>query len=142
MTEERNDQSDHISGASVDLSCHPWVDLGPTSGLYPGLRRVVRVGGTSVLVHVESDGIFAIENSCPHYQVDLRNGQRRHGYVECPWHHWLINIRTGECLHNPRSAARTFQVVTTAAGADGDRTLIIGNDVLDAIVEGPGHQRA
>jgi nitrite reductase (NADH) small subunit len=73
------------------------------------------IGDRSVLVHVESDGVFAIENVCPHYEVALSTGRRRGGYIECPWHHWLIDVRTGECMHNPRIATRTF-VVTECDG--------------------------
>jgi 3-phenylpropionate/trans-cinnamate dioxygenase ferredoxin component len=87
------------------------VVLGKVEDLYPGWRRTVTVGGVSVLVHVEADGVFAIENACPHYQVALNTGRRRGNYVECPWHHWLIDVRTGECLHNPRISAKTFTVI-------------------------------
>jgi nitrite reductase/ring-hydroxylating ferredoxin subunit len=89
----------------------PIVVLGPTGSLFPGWRRTVQVGKTSVLVHCEDDGIYAIENSCPHYQVPLNTGRRRGAYQECPWHHWLIDIRTGLCLHNPRIGARRYQVM-------------------------------
>jgi nitrite reductase/ring-hydroxylating ferredoxin subunit len=112
------------------------ADLGPRSALYPGMRRVVTVGRTSVLVHIEDDGIFAIENTCPHYQVELSPGLRRHGYVECPWHHWLINVRTGECLHNPRIAARTFRVEII-----NDHVIIVGDPSLDRPLAGPAHLR-
>jgi nitrite reductase/ring-hydroxylating ferredoxin subunit len=112
------------------------ADLGPAVDLYPGMRRVVQIGQTSVLVHVESDGIFAIENSCPHYQVELNLGVRRLGYVECPWHHWLINVRTGECLHNPRQQARTLPV-TIVAG----RAIVAGDPTRDTPHEKPAHLR-
>lgn len=115
---------------------HLFADLGPRTALYPGMRRVVTVGRTSVLVHIEHDGIFAIENTCPHYQVELSPGARRHGYVECPWHHWLVNVRTGECLHNPRIQARTFPVVIV----DGN-VMVIGDPSRDRPLAGPAHLR-
>ncbi len=94
----------------------PLTVLGRVNELHPGWRRTVRVGAVSVLVHVEEDGVYAIENACPHYQVALDPGRRRGGFVECPWHHWLIDIRTGECMHNPRVKAPTY-VVTIEDGA-------------------------
>jgi nitrite reductase/ring-hydroxylating ferredoxin subunit len=90
--------------------------LGRVEDLQPGWRRTVNVGFVSVLVHVEDDGVHAVENACPHYQVALSTGRRRGGYIECPWHHWLIDIRTGECMHNPRIKAPTF-VVTIEDGS-------------------------
>jgi nitrite reductase (NADH) small subunit len=86
------------------------VVVGNVQDLYPGWQRAVQVGFVSVLVTVEKDGVYAIENACPHYQVALSTGRRRGGYVECPWHHWLIDIRTGECMHNPRITASTYEV--------------------------------
>jgi nitrite reductase (NADH) small subunit len=112
-----------------------FAHLGPATDLYPGMRRTVNVGRTSVIVHVEQDGIFAIENACPHYQVELSAGVRRHGYVECPWHHWLVNVRTGECLHNPRIGARTFPVEVI------DGNVIVVGDDRDSPVAGSTHLR-
>lgn len=105
----------------------PFVVLGNRTDLFPGWRRTVTVGSTAVLVHAEADGVHAIADTCPHYQVALHTGRRRGDYVECPWHHWLINLRTGECMHNPRIKNRTFDVVL-----HNDQWVVFGDPDLDA----------
>jgi 3-phenylpropionate/trans-cinnamate dioxygenase ferredoxin component len=109
--------------ADVEAPC---AVLGPVGSIYPGWRRSVRVGQTSVLVHCESDGLFAIENACPHYQVPLDTGRRRGAYQECPWHHWLIDVRTGVCMHNPRIKARSFSVIERHG-----QHVVVGDSQLD-----------
>ncbi len=84
-----------------------------SADLAPGTRRRVPfpVGMKSVLVVVESDGIFALENSCPHHGSSFDGGELTKSHVVCPWHFWKVDFRTGECLHNPSICARTFPVV-------------------------------
>ncbi len=125
--------SEHLDGHQLR---RPSAELGPAADLYPGMRRVTMVGTTSVLVHVENDGIYAIENSCPHYQVELSRGVRRSGYVECPWHHWLIDVRTGECLHSSRQRTRVLSVEIV----DGC-VFVLGDESLDLGVPDEPHLR-
>lgn len=73
----------------------------------PGSRRLVTVDGRRILVVVDGDGVHALLDECPHYGVPLSDGRLRNGVVECPWHGWRFDVRTGECLHN-RSAVTTF----------------------------------
>ncbi len=108
----------------------PFAVIGRAGDLYPGWRRALTVGRTTVLVCVEEDGIHAIADTCPHYEVALHNGRRRGDYIECPWHNWLIDVRTGECMHNPRIKNRTFDVIQH----DGT-WFVMGDPSLDAQVE-------
>lgn len=57
---------------------------------------------------IEADGAFALENACPHYGVPLSDGRLANGFLECSWHSWRIDVRTGGCLHNPRTRVETF----------------------------------
>jgi nitrite reductase/ring-hydroxylating ferredoxin subunit len=107
-----------------------YVVLGHERDVVPGWRRMIQLGITTVLVHAEPDGVHAIANTCPHYEVALHTGRRRGDYVECPWHHWLINIRTGECMHNPRIKNRTFDVVLHR-----EHWVLVGDPHLDAVPE-------
>lgn len=87
--------------------------VAPAADLAPGMRRRVAfpVGMKSVMVVVEADGIFALENSCPHHGSSFDGGELTTTHVVCPWHFWKVDFRTGECLHNPSVRARTFSVI-------------------------------
>lgn len=113
----------------------PFAVVGSVADLYPGWRRAVMVGRTSVLVCVEEDGVHAIADTCPHYEQALHYGRRRGGYIECPWHHWLIDVRTGACMHNPRIANRTFPVIQREG-----QWIVLGDPCLDAqLADGVTH---
>jgi nitrite reductase/ring-hydroxylating ferredoxin subunit len=70
----------------------------------------------SALILLEGDDVVAIRNACPHYGVDLISGYRNHGWIECPWHGWRIDIRTGQCLHLEREKVDTFTITIDEAG--------------------------
>src|SRR3954462_1430482 len=53
---------------------------------------------------------YAIENFCPHKGAPLADGHLSAHTIECDWHGWRFDLRTGECLTN-RSALETYEVV-------------------------------
>jgi nitrite reductase (NADH) small subunit len=89
------------------------LPVGPAADLAPGMRRRISypVGMKSAMVVVEDDGIWAMENSCPHHGSSFDGGELSQTHVTCPWHFWKVDFRTGSCLHNPAVRARTFAVV-------------------------------
>lgn len=42
-----------------------------------------------------ADGLFAIDNSCPHQEGDLHQGRVSQGVVYCPLHHWRFRLCDG-----------------------------------------------
>lgn len=86
------------------------VPVAPVGQLVAGMRRVVTVGDRRILVLVEDDGPHAVLDACPHHGASLRDGRWSRATIECPWHGWVFDVRTGKCLHGPSRAA-TFPVV-------------------------------
>ena len=56
----------------------------------------VRLGGHPVALFALADGVYATNNNCPHMGALLTHGCVVQGYVECPMHHALFDIRTGD----------------------------------------------
>lgn len=48
-----------------------------------------------------AQGLFAVDNTCPHYPVDLHSGEVVDGRVICPWHRRRFSLETGHCGHEP-----------------------------------------
>lgn len=90
------------------------VRVGPVDDLAPGMRRRVTIPGTrrTILVLIERDGVYALENACPHHGSTFDGGAVTPTHVVCPWHQWRIDFRTGECFHNPFVKTPTYPVVT------------------------------
>jgi len=92
-----------------------------------GGRKLVDVKGRQIVLFNLSGEFFAISNKCPHQGGSLSHG-RLTGFVEskmpgeytytrqgevlqCPWHAWEYDIRTGKSWCDPRRVmARKFDV--------------------------------
>lgn len=84
--------------------------VGPKSALRPGERRRVQLGAISVMVVALGDEVCAIDEACPHHGASMFDGRQIGECIECPWHHWQIELRTGEVLGWSRGLPPRFVV--------------------------------
>ena len=59
--------------------------------------------GRWIALYRLDDGYFATQNLCTHAAALLSNGEIVDGYIECPAHHGLFEIRTGKAAGSPVS---------------------------------------
>jgi len=81
-----NDAAQSISVASI-------TELGSGSCVLAELPD-----GRELAVFNVSGEYYAIDNSCPHRGASLADGRVCDYVVECAWHGWEFDLRTGECL--------------------------------------------
>jgi nitrite reductase/ring-hydroxylating ferredoxin subunit len=75
-------------------------------------RDVIGVAceGRRVALYRLGDGVFATSDICPHLGASLSQGCIVEGFVECPLHFALFDIRTGAAEGGVTTrAVRTFQ---------------------------------
>ena len=53
---------------------------------------------------------YATDNFCPHKGAPLASGKLCDHVIECDWHGWEFDVRTGECLTVPERI-ETYLVV-------------------------------
>ena len=54
---------------------------------------------------------FAVSDSCTHEGISLSKGQIKNNKIECPWHHYLFDIKTGVCLtDNSCANIKVYQI--------------------------------
>jgi nitrite reductase (NADH) small subunit len=83
--------------------------------------RCVKNGDTTIAVFRTADnGIFAIEDKCPHKNGPLSQGIVHDGCVTCPLHNWVISLETGKAQGADEGTVRTWPV-----RLDGE-TILIG----------------
>ena len=76
-----------------------FVKIATRGEIAPGQMKVAEIDGVAVVV-VNLDGdYFAFEAICPHRDGPLHLGYLWGDSIECPWHHYLYDIRTGENLY-------------------------------------------
>ena len=67
--------------------------------LPPGSCKSVELPQEREIALYNVDGEFyAIENFCPHKGAPLSEGILCDRVIECCWHGWQFDLRTGECL--------------------------------------------
>src|SRR6476661_5154464 len=77
----------------------------------------VAVDGRRVAVYRLGESYFATSDVCPHAGAPLSRGCVVEGYVECPMHHALFDIRTGAADGSVTARALpTFPVKTEGGG--------------------------
>lgn len=80
------------------------------SDVPPGECRPVEVGTMSLALCNVGGTIYALDNACPHAGGPLGEGFLDGECVECPWHGWRFDVRTGERLENPEIKVERFPV--------------------------------
>ena len=95
--------------------------------LPPGERREIGVGGEYGIVVFNIGGrLYALRNKCPHKGGPLGLGplrphvvgegvgqwvyEREGEIIQCPYHHWEFDVRTGRALCDPGLRAKTYRV--------------------------------
>ncbi|MCA1593795.1 MAG: Rieske 2Fe-2S domain-containing protein [Acidobacteria bacterium] len=67
-------------------------------------------GGELALYHVGGD-FFCLENFCPHKGAPLADGNLQDHAVECDWHGWRFDFRTGACINRPGEDVESYEVL-------------------------------
>jgi len=89
----------------------PYIDTSLKLESVPvGESRCVQVGDAQVGLFHRPEGLFAIDNYCPHRGAPLHDGMVTDGYVTCPWHQWQFQLDDGVCLNIPKVQVATYPV--------------------------------
>ncbi|HET8575631.1 MAG TPA: Rieske 2Fe-2S domain-containing protein [Methylomirabilota bacterium] len=88
------------------------VPLGDFSRLQEGQATTAFAEGERIAI-VRFDGaLYALSNACPHQNGPLGEGRVRDGYLECPWHGYQFDPRTGQSPPGFSDFVPTYPIVT------------------------------
>lgn len=88
------------------------VTVGRVEDVPPGGAATVELEGGAELALFNAGGAFyAVANSCPHRGAPLASGNLCGATVECDWHGWRFDLKTGACLTRASDAVETYEVV-------------------------------
>ena len=73
----------------------PWMRAAPLAALDGRDVVGVEVAGQRLAVYQLDGAVYATTDRCPHAGAPLSRGCVVDGYIECPMHHALFDIRTG-----------------------------------------------
>ena len=96
-----------------------FLDIAATSDVPLGRARAFQAGGQTVALYHTASGFFATDNVCPHRGGPLAEGDLIGDEINCPWHLWGFDVKTGLCAGNREIAVATHEV-----RVEGDRILV------------------
>jgi nitrite reductase/ring-hydroxylating ferredoxin subunit len=70
--------------------------------LTPGRPTLVTANGTPVVLVRVGDQVHALGERCAHQGGPLSEGKLSGTRLACPWHGWMYDVRTGQCLFPAR----------------------------------------
>jgi NAD(P)H-dependent nitrite reductase small subunit len=71
---------------------------------------VGRLGVRKVAVVQRGEKYYAFKDTCPHAGSPLSKGTVETQTIECPRHHWVFDLESGECLDQPLYCLRLYDV--------------------------------
>ncbi len=88
------------------------VPLGDFSWLPEGQATTASAGGERLAIVRFEGALYALSNVCTHQNGPLGEGCVREGYLECPWHGYQFDPRTGESPPGFDDRVPTYRIVT------------------------------
>ena len=71
----------------------------------PGAPHLVEAEGTRLVLVRVGEQVHAIGDTCVHQGGPLSGGKLTGNRLACPWHGWMYDVRTGQCVFPPRGTA-------------------------------------
>jgi nitrite reductase/ring-hydroxylating ferredoxin subunit len=75
------------------------VEAGRVEDITEGSCKTIELpAGRELALYRVNGEFYATENFCPHKGAPLAEGTLCGHVIECDWHGWQFDVRTGECL--------------------------------------------
>ncbi len=71
----------------------------------PGQLRLIEVNGARVVLARVGHAVYACGDTCAHRGGPLSEGKLSGIRLACPWHGWIYDVRTGQCVFPGRGAS-------------------------------------
>lgn len=89
--------------------------VGHLDDLAVAAMKMVKVDGHRVCLVRTKDGVFALDQACPHEGYGLTTGELDGELITCAWHNWKFRVTDGSCVLGEEDV-RTHPVDVAADG--------------------------
>jgi len=70
-----------------------------------GTPTLVEAQGTPVVLVRVGDDVYACSDVCTHQGGPLSDGKLSGTRLACPWHGWMFDVKTGQCVMPSRGGS-------------------------------------
>ncbi|HET6696343.1 MAG TPA: Rieske (2Fe-2S) protein [Gaiellaceae bacterium] len=88
----------------MEQAAERWLTV--PADVLAGDRAVVEADGREILLIRVAGQLHAFDNACPHEGNPLVDGDVLGDQLECAYHAWRFDLRTGACLYGDEPATR------------------------------------
>ena len=81
-----------------------------------GQPKLVELEGLRVVLARVGDLVYACGDVCAHRGGPLGEGKLSGARLACPWHGWMFDVRTGQCVFPGRGTSVPSYPVRVEAG--------------------------
>jgi len=92
-----------------------FVRVAAVSEVEPGKVKQITVNGKTLALCNVGGTFYALDNVCLHRGGPLGEGSLDGDKVECPWHGWQYDVKTGAIAMDPGMKVPTFEVKVQGA---------------------------
>jgi nitrite reductase/ring-hydroxylating ferredoxin subunit len=89
--------------------------VGHVDDLAVAAMKMVKVDGHRLCLVRTSEGVFALDQACPHEGYGLTTGELDGDLITCAWHNWKFRVTDGACVLG-EEGVRTHPVHVAADG--------------------------
>jgi len=80
-------------------------NIGRLEDLSAAEPKLVEVDGLRLVLVRVGDEVHALDEMCAHQGGPLSEGKLSGARLTCPWHGWMYDVRTGQCLMPTRGGS-------------------------------------
>jgi phenylpropionate dioxygenase-like ring-hydroxylating dioxygenase large terminal subunit len=118
-----------------------WYAVLASAELRPDVPKMVVLGTKAYVIFRDSQGVYALDNECPHQGAALARGTVKQGCIRCPYHAWQFDGQ-GQCQNRPsdpdaKIRQRDHTHSWAAREQDGFIWLFAGDAAASSTVEIP-----
>ena len=92
------------------------VRVGRLEDIEPGETKLFEVNGFRIALARVDDAVYALHDVCNHQGGPLSEGRLSGARLACPWHGWMYDVRSGECVMPTRGGRVQSYPVRVEAG--------------------------
>lgn len=107
-----------------------WISLGKVEALINEIKNnnslfEIELESKKILLTYHNQEFGAIASHCNHMGAPLKQGRLKDdGCVECPWHYWQFDHKTGEAKN------KSYEPLANCGGKNASYSLKIENDIV------------
>jgi len=69
-----------------------------------------RILARRIAVFNDGGKLYGMESDCKHMRASLAGGEIDEGTVQCPWHGWVYELKSGKCRTAQGMDLKQYQV--------------------------------